>query len=160
MILWCILILFRKKMQFSTSDKKSVSKTTTFQKRSSLTLSSISSGASAPLAYPIMSTSTPPFFLSINDSPHSTASFSEMELPRNPVSARKIGGAALGHPKLWTKTPSPTPFIRSHIAIRLGGMDIDFKLNQNDSRLQRWLFYSDKTFELSISNEYIKEYYE
>ncbi len=86
-------------MYFISADSSLVI-ATTFQKRSSLIPSSISSGASAPLAYPIMSTSTPLFFVSINDSPHISTPSSEMELPRNPVSARKIGGATLGHTKL------------------------------------------------------------
>lgn len=71
---------------------------TTFQKRSSLTLSSISSGASAPLVYLSMPASSPTFCKSINDSPHSTTTSSEMELPRNLVSAKQIDGAVLSHP--------------------------------------------------------------
>ncbi len=57
---------------------------------------SVSPEVSAPLAHPIASASTPPS-TNENDSPHLTPSHSEKELPRNPVSEKQLGGAALGH---------------------------------------------------------------
>ncbi|MBV5320373.1 MAG: energy transducer TonB [Sulfuricurvum sp.] len=69
--------------------------TTTPQERPSLT-PSVSPEASAPLAMPHAASSLPSSS-TLNDSPHLTPSTPEHELPRNPVSENKIGGAALGH---------------------------------------------------------------
>jgi protein TonB len=55
-----------------------------------------SSEASAPLVQHLASASTPPTSR-FNDSPHLTDNTSEKELPRNPVSDKQLGGAALGH---------------------------------------------------------------
>lgn len=49
--------------------------------------------ASAPLTFNTLLTSTSSVCLRLNESPRSTATLSEMELPRNPVSAKRTGVA-------------------------------------------------------------------
>ncbi len=75
--------------------QKTAKPTVTTPEKTQLLTPSVSPEASAPLAStPMPTSSLPPKSI---DSPQSTSSAPVNELPRNPVSDKQIGGAALGH---------------------------------------------------------------
>jgi protein TonB len=108
--------------------KQTLHAVTTPERTPSLT-PSVSSEASAPLAVPQAASSVPPS-KNENDSPHLTASNSEKELPRNPVSDNKIGGAALGHIRAMIEHALTYPTIARKLRLE-GVVMVSFTLNPN-----------------------------